>query len=50
MKNKIDKLRENLHRAIESEDKELLIKISQELDKLIVNYSKLEDNHSKEIE
>ena len=38
MKNKIENLREELYKAIDSQDKELRLQISQELDEVIVEY------------
>ena len=38
MQNKIENLREELHKAIDSQDKELRLQISQELDEAIVEY------------
>jgi len=38
MKDKIEALRESLYIAIEKSDKELILKISEELDKLIALY------------
>lgn len=38
MKNKIENLREELYKAIDSQNKELRLQISQELDEVIVEY------------
>ena len=43
MKNKINNLREHLHQAVKSNNKVEILKISQELDKLIIEYHKEED-------
>lgn len=45
MKDKINRLRELLHQELESDniDYETILKMSQELDKLIVEYHKEED-------
>ena len=40
MKNKIDKLREDLHRVVKSSDNAKILKISQELDELIIEFYK----------
>ena len=40
MKNKIENLREKLYKAIDSQNKELRLQISQELDEVIVEVHK----------
>ncbi|CAK7030864.1 aspartyl-phosphate phosphatase Spo0E family protein [Tissierella carlieri] len=40
MKNRIDELREHLHQTMESKNYEKMLKVSQELDELIVQYFK----------
>lgn len=40
MKNKIDKLREHLHQVVQSNDNAGVLKVSRELDELIVEYYK----------
>lgn len=47
MKNKIDKLREHLHRVVQSNDNAGVLKVSQELDELIIEYYK-EQNFKEE--
>ncbi len=47
MKNKINELREHLHQAIKSKDTAEVLKISQELDELIIEYFK-EESLAKE--
>lgn len=44
---RIEKLREGLNKLADSEDKELRLKISEELDEAIVEYIKLKDSTSK---
>lgn len=48
MKSKINKLREDLHMAMENEDKEELIKISRRLDQLIVEYYEAVDKGNED--
>ncbi|MSU02465.1 aspartyl-phosphate phosphatase Spo0E family protein [Tissierella pigra] len=43
MKNKINNLREHLHQTVKSNNKVEILQISQELDKLIIEYHKEED-------
>lgn len=43
MKNKINNLREHLHQVVKSNNKIEILQISQELDKLIIEYHKEED-------
>lgn len=45
MKEKINQLRERLHDALEEDDKEKILKISEELDRLIAIYYKNEEEN-----
>lgn len=47
MKNKINDLREHLHQAVKSKNTAEVLKISQELDELIIEYFK-EESLAKE--
>ncbi len=52
LKKRIEELREKLNKALETKlpNDEYVLKLSQELDKLIVSYYKNEDNKNNSIE
>lgn len=47
MKNRISELRENLHQAIDSKDRNEILRISRELDELIKEYYEEEKSIKK---